>query len=201
MEQKRMRTPPNDDTQFQDSIERSMRGEAAAFEVIVRRFEKPLRSWLAGHAPPGVDVDEVAQRSFIAAYSNLDHFEMGTNFSAWIFTIARFQLRTETTRLRRLADYHSRYAPALLQKALEESEDESSDLWETRMEYLQECVKHLEAGMVQFLTWRYHDQISIDEMAAASGRSASAVKKQLWSLRQKLLKCIQKRALLASGDM
>jgi hypothetical protein len=32
---------------------RTRKGETAAFEVVVRRFERSLRTWLAGHVPPG----------------------------------------------------------------------------------------------------------------------------------------------------
>ena len=75
-----------------------------------------------------------------------------------------------------------------------------SDRWNTRLEYLQECVKQLSLGHSQFLTWRYRDQISIEEMATASGRSPGAVKKQLWSVRQRLQKCIELR-MAAEGDL
>ncbi len=54
-----------------EAIRRVRDGETAAFEVVVRRFERPLRAWLAVQAPPGVDVDEVAQRSFVTAFSRL----------------------------------------------------------------------------------------------------------------------------------
>jgi RNA polymerase sigma-70 factor (ECF subfamily) len=184
----------------QDAIRRVQGGETAAFEAIVRHFERPLRAWLAGHAPPGIDVDEIAQQSFIAAYSSLADFSAGTNFASWLFTIAKYQLRTETTRLRRLADYHSRYAPVLLQQALEASGQEGTELWDTRLGYLQECIKQLGKDLSQYLTWRYHDQIPIEEMANSTGRSVSAVKKQLWSLRQKLLKCIESRAAMSAGE-
>jgi len=82
-----------------DAIRSVCGGNTAAYEVVVRQLERPLRAWLAAHAPPGVDVDEVAQRSFIAAFTRLSDYEFGTNFAAWLFTIARFHLKTEVTRL------------------------------------------------------------------------------------------------------
>jgi len=85
-----------DDSLLDEAIRSVRDGNAAAFEPIVRRFERPLRAWLAIQAPPGVDVDEIAQRSFIAAFTRIADFEPGTSFSAWLFTIALFQLRTET---------------------------------------------------------------------------------------------------------
>lgn len=107
-----------DDSHVEDSIRRTRRGDTAAFAVIVRRFETSLRTWLTGHVPPGIDVDEVAQRTFVAVFSRLDEYTPGSQFEAWLFTIARYQLKTEMTRLRRVADYHARYAPDLLQREL-----------------------------------------------------------------------------------
>ena len=37
----------NDDFPTNDEILRVLRGETPAFESIVRRFERPLRAWLA----------------------------------------------------------------------------------------------------------------------------------------------------------
>jgi RNA polymerase sigma-70 factor, ECF subfamily len=194
-----MKLDDSTEQKIDDAVRRVSRGDASAFEVIVRQFEKPLRAWLAAHAPPGADVDELAQQSFIAAYTNLKQFSLGTSFGAWLFSIAKYQLRTETTRLRRLADYHSRYAPTLLQESLEKSTNENTELWDTRLDFLQDCVQQLGQNLGQYITWRYHDQISIEEMANATGRSTGAIKKQLWMLRQKLLKCIEHKTESLGG--
>jgi RNA polymerase sigma-70 factor (ECF subfamily) len=141
----------------------------------------------------------VAQRTFVSAYTRLDEFRAGTCFSAWLFTIGRYQLRTETTRLRRVADYHTRYAPDLLQRELDRRGDETPELWQTRLDHLRACVEALSEPLRRFITWRYEEEIPLEEMAARSGRSLAAVKKQLWSLRQSLQRCIEKRLAAAEG--
>jgi RNA polymerase sigma-70 factor (ECF subfamily) len=193
-----LNTQPND-SQIDAALQRVSRGDAAAFEPIVRRFERSLRTWLAVHAPPGVDVDDIAQRSFVAAFTRLSEFELGTNFEAWLFTIAKFQLRTETTRLRRIADYHTRYGPDLLQRELARRSDNSSEAWKLRMEYLQSCLGTLDERLRGFVSWRYDEEISLDEMATRSGRSVAAVKKQLWKIRQLLQQCIETRIAASEG--
>ncbi|MFT5469710.1 MAG: RNA polymerase sigma-70 factor (ECF subfamily) [Verrucomicrobiales bacterium] len=182
------------DEDLENSIRRARQESPEAFEPVVRRFERPLRGWLATQAPPGVDVDDIAQRSFIAAYSRLSEYEPGTNFSAWLFTIARFQLRTEMTRLRRTADYHTRYAPDLLLRELERREkDDTPEEIAERLEHLKACLAKLDGSFRQFLTWRYEEEISLEEMATRSGRSIAAVKKVLWKLRRNLHTCILTR--------
>ena len=181
-----------------ECIERIRRGDADAFEAVVYRFERPLRAWLATLAPPGVDADEIAQKSFIAAYTRINEFEPGSNFGGWLFSIARWQLKTETTRLRRVADYHSRYAPDLMQKLHGEPEAEPEDLM-ARLTHLRKCVGCLSEDLSCFLKWRYHDEISLEEMARLSGRSVPAVKKQLWKLRRKLQQCLEQRMAATAG--
>lgn len=181
----------------EELLRRVRNGDVAAFEPIVRQFETPIRAWLSAQAPPGIDIDEIAQRSFIAAFTNLAQFEIGTNFSAWLFTIARFQLKTEITRLSRITDYHSRYAPDLLQKELRRFDEEPSETWEIRLNFLRECVQTLEAHSRRFLVWRYEEELPLEEMSARSGRSVPAIKKQLWILRRKLRDCVESRMEMA----
>lgn len=195
--------PSISDHDLERAIQRTRDGNPAAFELVVRRFERPLRAWLATLAPPGVDVDEIAQRSLIAAFNRLDDYEAGTNFAAWLFTIAKFQLRTETTRLRRIADYHTRYAPDLLLRELERRADAAdgeqlSEMMVDRLEHLNTCIDTLGENARQFLVWRYEEEIPLEEMSQRSQRSVAAVKKQLWKLRRKLHDCILNRINLAN---
>lgn len=183
----------NENSLIDDAIRRIRSGNTVEFEYVVRKFERPLRAWLAGCAPPGVDVDEVAQRSFVAAFSRLNEYRMGTEFGAWLFTIARFQLKTEATRLRRVADYHARYGLDLLQRELDRRTNEPPELVLARLEHLKKCVETLGDHLTRFITWRYDEEIPLDEMASRSGRSVAAVKKQLWKIRRTLQECIENR--------
>lgn len=192
---------PPEETLLDEALQRVLRGETAAFEDVVRRFELPLRAWLASHAPPGVDVDEIAQRSFVASFTRLAEFELGTNFAAWLFTIARYQLRTETTRLRRIADYHARYGPDLLQRELDRRVAEPLEGAVQRFEDLNRCLDKLADPLRRFVTWRYEEEIPLEEMAQRCGRSVAAVKKQLWKVRQQLQRCVEARAATAEGHV
>jgi RNA polymerase sigma-70 factor (ECF subfamily) len=184
---------PSENSQIDDAVRRVRSGDNGAFEVIVRKYERPMRAWLAACGPPGVDVDEVAQRSFVAAFSRLNEFRAGTDFGAWLFTIARFQLKTEATRLRRVADYHARYGLDLLQRELDRRSHDTKEFERARLGHLKKCVQTLGEHLTRFITWRYDEEIPLDEMAKRSGRSVTAVKKQLWKIRRRLQQCIEKR--------
>jgi len=191
--------PGPDDLHIEAAIRQIRAGDVQAFAAVVRRFERPLRAWLATHAPPGVDVDDIAQASFLAAYTRLDEYAAGTNFAAWLFTIARYQLQTETTRLRRIADYRSRYAPDLLARELDRRKADATSEQDTRLVFLKECLDAIDDTRRRFLTWRYDEAIPLTEMADRSGRSVMAVKKQLWLLRRQLQECVDRKVAAANG--
>lgn len=186
-------TSPNENVDYDALINRIRAGDSTAYENIVRRLERPLRAWLATHASPAVDVDEVAQRSFVLAYSQLEKFQPGTNFPAWLYSIARFQLKTELTRLRRVADYHARFAPDLLQRELERRSNEPAEIQQVRLDHVKKCMEMLGGNLRRYLIWRYEEEIPLEEMAARTGRSVGAIKKQLWILRRKLQECAEAR--------
>lgn len=182
-----------------DAVRRVRAGNVAAYEVIVRRFERPLRAWLAVLAPPGVDVDDVAQIAFVTAFTRLDDYELGTNFGAWLFTIARFQLRTEATRIRRVADYHVRYGHDLLRSELERRDSAPPEIHEVKLQFLEKCVGSLGEHSRRFIAWRYEEEIPLEEMSTRSGRSVAAIKKLLWKLRRRLQACVEDR-MAAEGE-
>jgi len=175
-------------------IRQTLKGDRQAFGEIVRAFQQPIRAWAVATCPPGGDADEVAQRTFVAAFNRLKEYQPGTNFQAWLFTIARYQMMTEATRLRRLADYHSRFAPDLLQRELERRLDEEKpELIVERLDALKQCVNCLGDNARELLAWRYDESISLAEMAERTGRSVGALKKHLFQIRQKLQQCINDR--------
>jgi len=184
-----------DDAAVDTAVRQVQAGKTASFEVVVRRYERPLRAWLAVQAPSGVDVEEIAQRTFVTAYGRLSDFTVGTNFGAWLFTIARYQLKTETTRLRRIADYHSRYELNLLELEQERRQDEPPEHQVMRLDHLQTCLGSLGEPLQRFVTWRYDERVPLDVMAERSGRSVAAVKKQLWKLRKRLRDCIEDKMI------
>ena len=190
--------PDQADAAVETAIRQVRAGDVQAFAAVVRRFERPLRAWLATHAPPGVDIDDIAQTSFLAAYTRLDEYATGTNFAAWLFTIARYQLQTETTRLRRIADYRSRYAPDLLARELDRRTADATSEQDSRLDFLKECLDAIDDTRRRFLTWRYDEAIPLTEMADRSGRSVMAIKKQLWLLRRQLQECVDRKVAAAN---
>lgn len=185
-------------TQFDDHVRQVQAGDLDAFAAIVRQFERSVRAWVVSRCPPGGDADEVAQKTFFEVFRRIDDYEPGTDFRAWLFTIARFQLMAECTRLKRLADYHSRFVPVALDRELERRAGESAVLENDRLGCLQACLEAVEGPARQILDWRYSEECPLSDIANRTNRSIGAIKKQLFLLRQKLHECVE-RKLRAEG--
>ncbi len=75
----------------------------------VRREQAGLRAFVRTLGMRAEAVDDVAQEAFVVAFEKLQTFERGTNFGAWVRTIARFlvskELRREERRQRVLAEH------------------------------------------------------------------------------------------------
>jgi len=190
---------PSDGSPSADIIRRARQGEREALEAIIRHYQGPVRAWVAAHCPPGGDADEVAQRTFLVAFTRIAEFKEGTNFGAWLFAIGRFQLLTEITRLRRLADYRTRYGRDLFSRELERRAQEPDETTAERLQYLRECLETIDVPGRRLIAWRYTDELPLQEMAARTGRSVAAIKKQLWLLRQKLQQCIENKLATEGG--
>ncbi|MCO8124569.1 sigma-70 family RNA polymerase sigma factor [Stieleria sp. TO1_6] len=175
--------------QIENSIERILDGDRDAFRLIVDRYLSSVRALIVGRSLPGIDVDDVVQRSFVEAYKNLADYKLGTNFQAWILTIARYQLMAETTRVRRVSDYHSKYVPEALarqnQRSLEVDADDGQ-----RMQHLASCLSEVPDSGREVLRRRYEAEQTCEEIASALDRSPGAIRKQLCLLRQQLHRCI-----------
>jgi len=178
-------------------IERLKAGDADAFAEVICAYEWPLRTWIVANCPPGGDADDVAQRTFIEVFRGIGRYQPGTDFAAWLYTVARYQLLAESTRVRRIADYHRRYAPAALSAELERRAAADPEV-SPQLDHLRACLESIAGPARDLLTWRYTDDLPLIEIAERAGRSVAAVKKQLFLLRGRLHDCMVARAQVRS---
>ena len=181
------------ETNIDDVVNRVLGGDSAEFETIIQRYEKPLRVWLVTHSGSFVDIDDVLQAAFLTAYSKLHEYEPSSNFGGWIFSIARFQLLTELSRLRRQSNNQHRFAAELLQRGGDRQKEATFLIENSRLESLEHCLNRLRESERELVRWRYDEGIPLVEMATRRGRSLTAIKKDLWKIRRRLHTCISTR--------
>lgn len=133
---------------------------------------------------------DILQQTNLVMWQKSDEFEMGTNFSAWTFQIARYQVMAFRQRQRR--DRHIFDDDAI--QAVTREFERRSDGKEDRLIALSQCMQELGNDGRNLLQKRYRDGQAVQHIAEALGHSANRVAVTLHRLRLALLECIRRRS-------
>jgi len=71
----------------QQLVERAQRGDKHAFELLVSKYQRKLARLLARFIRDPVEVEDVAQETFIKAYRALPSFRGDSAFYTWLYRI------------------------------------------------------------------------------------------------------------------
>lgn len=64
-------------------------GDDAAFDILMRRYLKPVFRFAQQYVRTTEDAEDVTQDTFLKAWKNIHKFKLGSTFKPWIFTITR----------------------------------------------------------------------------------------------------------------
>src|SRR5688500_15956626 len=91
-----MSAPPID-----EAVRQVRAGDMDAFRVVIAAYEAQLRVVVGTIVPARAPVDDLVQEAFISAYLRLGEYRLGTDFGAWLRTLARHLALNERRRLER----------------------------------------------------------------------------------------------------
>lgn len=70
-------------------LERFAAGEAAAFGVLLNRYQRPIYNFLARQVRDGEAATDLLQEVFTRVIQNASEFKRSSKFSTWLYAIAR----------------------------------------------------------------------------------------------------------------
>jgi RNA polymerase sigma-70 factor, ECF subfamily len=152
-----------------------------------------VRSLLPGD-PAAIDV---LQQANAKIWEKRHSFEMGSNFRAWAFAIARFEVldyRKDRARHARLT--FSEDLESIIANELSSQHDDIA----VRSDALSKCLQLMNTANRELLLHRYSSDQSINDYAQSSGRSAAGLRVTLHRLRNQLLECVQRKLNGQSTD-
>lgn len=167
----------------------------ARFVAQLTAIQLPLLLYVRSLMPGDSAARDVAQQANAKIWEKRATFEPDTNFRAWAFSIARFEVlnyRKQQSRDSRLV-----FSEELQQTIAHELAEAQDDIQEQH-EALRGCLKRLREQDRELLLHRYSANGTLAEYAALAGRSVGGLKVTLHRLRSLLLACIESR--LRSGD-
>ncbi len=157
--------------------------------ALLTAIQLPLMLYVRSLLPGDSAARDVAQQANARIWELRGDFEPGTNFKAWAFSIARFEVlnyRKQQARDSRLV-----FQDELEQTIAAELADDRDDI-QQRHEALKGCLQKLRAEDRQLLLHRYSRAGTLTEYAALVGRSVGGLKVTLHRLRSALLNCIER---------
>jgi RNA polymerase sigma-70 factor (ECF subfamily) len=165
-------------------------GDTEAFAGLVRLYQQTVWRIAAALLRDRDATENVAQQVFVDAYLHLDQYEPGTDFGAWIRTLARNRLRKELRTAaradRRLVAYRERLEERLRAEATGRHDDADAYL-----AALRGCRGELPDRDAALIRLRYENGMSFDAIAAEQGQTPEAVQRMISRIRFRLRDCIQ----------
>lgn len=161
---------------------------AEEFVFLLARHERLLGAYVMTMVPHPADADDILQEAKVVMWRHFAKFESGTNFVAWARKIAFHQVLAHRKRKQRdRLDFSEDFL-----RTVAEEVERHSDRLEQRERILHECVAKLPPDHREALHLRYHENLSLDDMAARLSRTVGALYRLLSRVRHVLHECVTK---------
>jgi RNA polymerase sigma-70 factor (ECF subfamily) len=179
---------PNDQQLARDA----QGGSLAAFEELVCRHQARLFHFLCQKMPSREDAEDMAQKSFIAAWQKLHLYRAEASFATWLYTIARRLVISHYRKHGKVKLCELEAADSVLVETNTPADEcrraeEHATLWRVAREALKDEAYDM-------LWLRYRDQLSIAEIATALERTNTSVKVMLHRSRKTLARALEAEA-------
>ena len=161
--------------------------ETEEFIELITSFQGRLYGYILSLVGNPNDVNDILQETNLVMWKNSAEFEIGTNFKAWSFRIANFQVMA--FRQRQVRDKLV-FDDSVLERIIEDTE-KADEYYNERRIALHQCIEKLNDRQRDLITRRYKDGFSVQAIAADLMNSASTIAQALFRARQSLIRCVQ----------
>jgi len=166
-------------------IDRVLQGDTNAFAYLVDKYKNLTYTVAMKIVRNHEDAEEVAQDSFIKAYSQLHTFKGDSKFSTWLYTIV---YRNSITKIRKkkitttdidsyIIDNHKSDYDFPQIEAIKNGEQKK---------YIAEAIDNLPETDAFLITLYYLEESSVEEIEQITGLTKTNVKVKLFRARKKL---------------
>ncbi|MBA2479273.1 MAG: sigma-70 family RNA polymerase sigma factor [Planctomycetes bacterium] len=186
-------------TTTDEAVAAVLSGDREAFRSIVEGYETKVRIIIAAILPRNDQVDDIVQETFVVAFRKLRDYQSGSDFSAWIKTIARHVALNERRgwmreqRMKRSfrADIEHQLEGSLVAALTSDNDD--------ALDRLGECLAKLgEPARTVLDAFYWQGQPSAD-IAKARQQTDTWVRGMLFRARSALANCLQAKGVLRGG--
>jgi RNA polymerase sigma-70 factor (ECF subfamily) len=150
-------------------------GDAEAYGILVRRYQKPIFNLMLRMTCCDEDAMDLTQETFVRAYEKLEQFKGSSPFFPWLYTIGMNLARDFLRRVKA-----SRTAVESLSSDPGLASNSGEDLYESAdAEQVSHLLQKLPHDYREALVLRFHEGLSVSELASALGISVSGAKMRI----------------------
>lgn len=155
------------------AVQSVLSGKREDYRPLVEAFEAPVRMVLGAILPDSSAVDDLVHEVFFTAFLKLREYQVGTNFRAWVKTIARNLALNERRRWLKQVELGA-------ELAIEETTSPFLDQFTALVDgetvgHVRDCVASLGEAARAVVQRYYFDGTSVDEIARSERRKTSWV--------------------------
>lgn len=186
------------------AVRRCLAGERDAFGELVARWQDRIHAAVYRMTGDADDARDLAQETFLRAWSSLRSFEGGASFGTWLYSIALNQVRSEMRKRSAL----KRGAPVSLDAAPGGGDDdrgidppapgrspEQAMSSKDDVRLLRAAVASLDDDSREVIVLREFQDLSYEEIAEVAGVPVGTVRSRLFRAREELRRRLQGKVL------
>ena len=158
------------------------------FIRLLTHHQSSLKAYIVSLMPGIPGVDDVLQEANVTLWRKREDFQIGSNFTAWSFAVARFSVleyRRKARKSKLLV-----FSDDLSDELAFSPEEMAPDQEDLRRNALGQCLQRLSPNHRQLVDLRYSSQTSMEEFAKANGKSPGSLRVILHQVRANLRRCI-----------
>ena len=181
-----------------DLITHAIGGRERGFEELVRRYQRPIASYVYRMLSDYEASLDVTQEVFIKVYNSLERYSCDYKFSTWLYRIAH---NAAIDHLRRNSvtaqSIETENGDGSYQLQIESSDPNPEQIrqrseWRTEIDAV---VKRLPTAYRELITLRHSRDLSYDEIAEVTGLPLGTVKNRLFRAREMMRGLLVERGI------
>jgi len=150
-------------------------GDVNAYAVLVKRYQKPVFNLMLRMTGSEQDAIDLTQETFVRAYEKLEKFDPSAPFFPWLYTMGLNLARDFLRRAKR-----SPIEPGDSENSFIMEVDQDGRLADQiDIQQVQEGLQLLSVDYREALLLRFHEGLSVSEVAQALGLSLSGAKMRI----------------------
>jgi RNA polymerase sigma-70 factor (ECF subfamily) len=178
---------PFSETSDDELILKAQEGEARAYDVLVRRYQRKIY-FLAYRMVKGHDAaDDIAQETFINAYFAIKSFKVGYSFFTWLYRIC-MNLSINYLKRKKFVIPESQFEEEVSPLEREATKTDPSDDYASKeiKAKIEKALDSLPPKFKTVLVLRLYEDLSYEEIAKTLKISVGTVMSRLFRARERM---------------